>query len=221
MPDVRVAALPPTRCALSDFLISVEFWWDGKLFGATCGEPGSPNCPFRQVSRLYNAHWTNGAHWNNHSPLAECGLELGNIFGPEYPDAPFCVAAHGTDQDKLERKKCFLRIFVCNRTSYSTQLIYEGGLDFSAPECIFKYTELVAVGEQQVDSTTRGFSYDTTYTVYPYLVEPFESFRSPLGGTLRLEFAKMRVYTYKAWTRVDFPPTELASVLALLTLTRH
>ena len=34
---IKADALLLRRCAPSDFLISVEFWWDGKLFGATCG----------------------------------------------------------------------------------------------------------------------------------------------------------------------------------------
>eukprot|EP00964_Phaeocystis_antarctica_P043788 scaffold25122_cov66-Phaeocystis_antarctica.AAC.5 len=37
---IKADALLLRRCAPSDFLISVEFWWDGKLFGATCGELG-------------------------------------------------------------------------------------------------------------------------------------------------------------------------------------
>ena len=192
-----------TQYDLSDFLIFVEFWWDGKLFGATCGELGR-NLPVRQkMGRIIEA-------------------DIGNVFGgPEYRDVPSCFA-HDTDRSNLDWETCFLRIFVCDKTSYTTRLIYVGGLDDSGFESSMK--SLVELKNEPGD---RGVLDDTTYTVHPYLDKntlPLESSETPLGGRLRLEFTKSSAnsdphHVTKARRKrvVNFSADELASVLAVLT----
>ena len=201
---IDVDALPPTRWDLGDFLISVEFWWDDKLFGATCGELGSPNCPFRQDATESRPH---------------VGVETGNLFGPQYQEVPFCFA-HDTDRayENLVPgaseyhlwESLFLRVFVCDRVSYATQLIYEGGLN--------SYTEWEDVEFTEGDLMTVGGQDRCRYSVFPIIngrTLPLQSSDTPLGGLLQLSFVKQ--IRFVTWA--EFPPAELASVLAaLLTL---
>ena len=172
---IDVDALPPTRWDLGDFLISVEFWWDDKLFGATCGELGSPNCPFRQDATESRPH---------------VGVETGNLFGPQYQEVPFCFA-HDTDRayENLVPgaseyhlwESLFLRVFVCDRVSYATQLIYEGGLN--------SYTEWEDVEFTEGDLMTVGGQDRCRYSVFPIIngrTLPLQSSDTPLGGLLQL-----------------------------------
>ena len=205
-------ALLSTQYDLSDFLIFVEFWWDGKLFGATCCELGR-NTPVRQMT----------------GNILE--VDIGNVFGPEYREVPFCFA-HDTDRSNLDWETCFLRIFVCDRTSYTTRLVYVGGLDdghLSDGEfSVFESGRLVKVESSAVENEQgdRGSFDDTMYTVCPSLDEntlPLKSSETPLGGRLRLEFSKrkanidLHARTAREDRRVGFSPAELASVLAVLT----
>ena len=202
-----------TQYDLSDFLIFVEFWWDGKLFGATCGELGR-NLPVRQkMGRIIEA-------------------DIGNVFGgPEYRDVPFCFA-HDTDRSNLDWETCFLRIFVCDKTSYTTRLIYVGGLDdghlSDGDFSVFESGSLMGVENEQGGWRTSELL-DTTYTICPSLDKntlPLESSETPLGGRLRLEFMKrtansdpLHVTVARHKCGVSFSADELASVLAVLTLT--
>ena len=202
-----------TQNDLSDFLMFVEFWWDGKLFGATCGELGR-SLPVRQkMGRILE-------------------VDIGNVFGPEYREVPFCFA-HDTDRSNLDWETCFLRIFVCDRTSYTTRLVYVGGLlddgHLSDGEfLVFESGRLVKVESSAVENEQgdRGSFDDTMYTACPSLDEntlPLKSSETPLGGRLRLEFSKrkanidLHARTAREDRRVGFSPAELASVLAVLT----
>jgi len=201
-----------TQYDLSDFLMFVEFWWDGKLFGATCGELGR-SLPVRQkMGRILE-------------------VDIGNVFGPEYRDVPFCFA-HDTDRSNLDWETCFLRIFVCDKTSYTTRLIYVGGLDdghlSDGDFSVFESGSLVGVENEQGGWRTSELL-DTTYTVCPSLDKntlPLESSETPLGGRLRLEFMKrtansdpLHVTVARHKCGVSFSADELAFVLAVLTLT--
>ena len=201
-----------TQYDLSDFLMFVEFWWDGKLFGATCGELGR-SLPVRQkMGRILE-------------------VDIGNVFGPEYRDVPFCFA-HDTDRSNLDWETCFLRIFVCDRTSYTTRLIYVGGLDdghlSDGDFSVFESGSLMGVENEQGGWRTSELL-DTTYTICPSLDKntlPLESSETPLGGRLRLEFMKrtansdpLHVDRARRKCGVSFSADELASVLAVLTLT--
>ncbi len=207
--------LQSTQYDLSDFLIFVEFWWDGKLFGATCGELGR-SFPVRQ--KMGN--------------IIE--VDVGNVFGgPEYRDVPFCFA-HDTDRSNLDWEACFLRIFVCDTTSYTTRLIYVGGLDdghLSNGEFSVFESGIKSLVELKNEPGDRGVLDDTTYTVRPSLDKntlPLESSETPLGGRLRLAFTKRsansdphHVVTMARRKRVvSFSADELATVLAVLTLTK-
>ena len=209
---IKADALLLRRCAPSDFLISVEFWWDGKLFGATCGELGR-SLPVRQkMGRILE-------------------VDIGNVFGPEYRDVPFCFA-HDTDRSNLDWETCFLRIFVCDKTSYTTRLIYVGGLDdghlSDGDFSVFESGSLMGVENEQGGWRTSELL-DTTYTICPSLDKntlPLESSETPLGGRLRLEFMKrtansdpLHVTVARHKCGVSFSADELASVLAVLTLT--
>ena len=197
-----------TQNDLSDFLMFIEFWWDGKLFGATCGELGR-SLPVRQkMGRILE-------------------VDIGNVFGPEYRDVPFCFA-HDTDRSNLDEETCFLRIFVCDRTSYTTRLIYVGGLDdghlSDGDFSVFESGSLMGVENEQGGWRTSELL-DTTYTICPSLDKntlPLESSETPLGGRLRLEFMKrtansdpLHVTVARHKCGVSFSADELASVLAV------
>ena len=113
--ELTMAVLPETQKKLSDFVLAAELWWEGKLVGASTGRLGSTFA----VEDLSYCH----------------RIEVGNLFGGGFTDVPSCFA-HGTDNSEVPWEKLYLRLILCDATSFATRCIYEGtpsaGFDFSA-----------------------------------------------------------------------------------------
>ena len=107
--ELTMAVLPETQKKLSDFVLAAELWWEGKLVGASTGRLGSTFA----VEDLSYCH----------------RIEVGNLFGGGFTDVPSCFA-HGTDtlDEAVPWEKLFLRLILCDATSFATRCIYEGTL---------------------------------------------------------------------------------------------
>ena len=114
--ELTMAVLPETQRKLGDFVLAAELWWEGRLVGASTGRLGSTFA----VEDLSYCH----------------RIEVGNLFGGGFTDVPSCFA-HGTDtlDEAVPWEKLFLRLILCDATSFATRCIYEGtvnaGFEFS------------------------------------------------------------------------------------------
>ena len=108
--ELTMAVLPETQKKLGDFVLAAELWWEGKLVGASTGRLGSTIA----VEDLSYCH----------------RIEVSNLFGGGFKNVPGCFA-HGEDGSMVlgSPSPMFLRLMLCDATSFATRCIYEGVMD--------------------------------------------------------------------------------------------
>ena len=180
------------RRALDEFIIAVELWWDDRLVGASTGALGSK-------FPVDDEH---------------CSITISPLFGSGFSDVPYCFAHD--NHDDVDWEKLILRVYVCDRLSFRTRLVFQETLTegFNFEGCCLATR----------DDRNYSFEYYLEASLDHYSVPRGNGPDAPLVGSLQLEF---RCYVEKAGGSPDFsdegisnePMTnvDLATVLARVT----
>ena len=192
-----MAVLPETQRKLGDFVLAAELWWEGKLVGASTGRLGSTIA----VEDLSYCH----------------RIEVSNLFGGGFKDVPGCFA-HGEDGSMVlgSPSPMFLRLMLCDATSFATRCIYEGtvnaGFEFSASPILW----FPDVGDGDGAAEIQVFSHldQVLLEAYWTSLQTHADTTAPLQGCLTVQIECMDA----AGTPEDVP--DVVRVLSALFLNR-
>ena len=167
--ELTMAVLPETQRKLGDFVLAAELWWEGRLVGASTGRLGSTFA----VEDLSYCH----------------RIEVGNLFGGRFTDVPSCFA-HGTDtlDEAVPWEKLFLRLILCDATSFATQCIYEGTLIPNYDGLTFRASPILcfpAAGDDDGAADIEVYSYLDQVDLLDAAIDTHDDTTAPRRGASR------------------------------------
>ena len=173
--ELTMAVLPETQKKLSDFVLAAELWWEGKLVGASTGRLGST---FAVENPTYCHR-----------------IEVGNLFGGGFTDVPWCLA-HGTDtlDEAVPWEKLFLRLILCDATSFATRCIYEGTLIVNYDGLSFRASPVLcfpAADDEDGAADIEVYSYLDQVDLLDASIDTHDDTTAPLQVCLTVQFECM------------------------------